>query len=100
MIAITAANANAPAKTSFGLCSTFRIAKPRSASALAVFAPRRRRGMSSSLVTFLGTFLHLVVVVLDCRSCHRNKGRDIPRWLLWLRESQRQRNGHRSALVD
>ena len=49
MMALTAANASAPATMSFGLCSSMRITRPRSASAsiTAVFALRRRRGMSS-----------------------------------------------------
>ena len=52
---------------SFGLCSSMRIARPRSSSAsiAAAFAPRRRRrGISSSSAIRLGTFLHLMGLVL------------------------------------
>src|SRR3954449_5177354 len=98
MIAMIAANANAPATTSFGLCNTIRIARPGWASTLAVRVLRRRCGTSSSLAAFLGTFLHLVVV-LGRGSRRWSKGRDIARWLLWLCESQRQRNGHGRTFV-
>src|ERR1700733_3573136 len=60
MIAMMATSASAPAIISFGLCRKMRIARLRSASAsIAAALEPRRRGISSSLVGFLGTFLHL-----------------------------------------
>src|SRR5438270_10024472 len=102
MIAMTAANANAPATMSFGLRSRIRIARPcsASASALGVRVPRRRRGISSSLAVFLGTFFHLLVTMLRRGSRGRSKDRNIARWLLWQRERQRQRNDHAGTFVD
>src|ERR1700732_515122 len=82
MMALTAAKASAPAITSFGLCSKMRIARPRSASAAIALAPRRRRGISSSLEFRLGTFLHLMSLVfmnwiLDFRPQRRGERRDV-----------------------
>src|SRR5258708_3670150 len=102
MMALTAAKANAPATTSFGLCSRIRIAKPRSAPTATALARRRRRGTSSSsLAICLGTSLHLIRLVLGCGSRRRRERCDIARWLeRRRRERQRQRDGHRGSFVD
>src|SRR5947209_11337311 len=103
MMAPAAANATTPAIVSFGLCSRMRIARPRSAlaSAAAALAPRRRRGISSSSVIRLGTFLHLPGFMLISTS-HRGVQRcDIARELLGRRrERERQCDGDNGALVD
>src|SRR5271154_7210195 len=61
IMAKLAASASAPAITSFGLYRKMLITRPRSesGSTAASRERRRRRGVSSSLVRFLGTFLHL-----------------------------------------
>src|ERR1700709_1983767 len=102
MMALTAAKASAPAIRSFGLCSSMRIARLRSspASIAAALAPRRRRGMSSSNVILLGTFLHLINFVLNSGSRARVKRCDIARWRLDRRERQRQCDGNGGAFVD
>src|ERR1700759_4502659 len=102
-MALTAANASAPAIRSFGLCSRMRIARLRSslASMATALAPRRRRGMSSSNEFLLGTFLHLIGFVLRSGSRTRVKRCDIARLLLGRRrERQRQCDGDRGALVE
>src|SRR5436190_16754683 len=103
MIAMTAAKANAPATTSFGLCSKIRIAKPRSESASTATArARRRRGMSSSsLAICLGTSLHLMSLVLGCGARRWRERCDIAGWLeRRRRKCQRQRDGHAGAFID
>src|ERR1700732_2292490 len=106
MMALTAAKASAPAITSFGLCSKIRIARPRSASAAIALAPRRRRGMSSSLEVRLGTFLHLMSLVfmnwiLDFRPQRRGERRDVAGGLRELRhERQRQRDHNGGSFVN
>src|SRR5581483_3135076 len=100
-MALQAAKASRPAAMSFGLCSSVRIARPRSASTAAVL-PRRRRGISSSSLVFLGTSLHLNWLFLRCDSDGGRKGRDVADRMrrLWLAASQRQRNGDGGALAD
>src|SRR5258708_14807867 len=103
MIAVTAANASAPATMSFGLCSNMRIARPRAASAsiAAALVPRRRRGISSSLAICLGTFLHLMSLLSWSGPQRRSERCDIARWLSRRRrERQRQCHGHAGSLVD
>src|SRR5882724_6743167 len=82
-----------------------RIARPRSASAsiTTVAAPRRRRRMSSCFAICLGTFLHLMGLVLGlgCGSQYRRERGDVARWLLGIwRERQRQRDSHGGAFVE
>src|SRR4051812_22197088 len=64
MIALTAANAITPAMMSLGFESRTRMTRLRSAStsklAAAAFPRRRRRGVSSSFSTSLGTSFHLL----------------------------------------
>src|SRR5664279_5343645 len=98
-MALTAANASRPATVSFGLCSRIRIARPRSASTATARAPRRRRGVSSFLAIFLGTFLHLMGLVRVRGSRRRRKRRDIARWFR-RRERQRQRDRHGGTFVN
>src|SRR5438876_9063398 len=104
-MALMAAAAKRPATMSFGLCKRIRISKPRSsASTATALAPRRRRGISSSIADFLGTFLHLIGLLNCCgtRRRRRRQRRDIAGGLTqgqW-REQQRQRNGHDGALAD
>src|ERR1700709_1525894 len=100
-MALTAAKASAPAIRSFGLCSRIRIARLRSslASIATALAPRRRRGMSSSRLILLGTFLHLISFV--SASHRRIKRCDIARWLLNRRcECERQCDRDGGALID
>src|ERR1019366_8889876 len=102
MMALTAANASAPATMSFGLYSKMRIARPRSASASTATARarRRRRGMSSFAIC-LGTFLHLMSLILGCGSQRRSERCDIAGWLSRRRRvRQRQRDGHGGSFVD
>src|SRR6185437_1921883 len=114
MIALTAANAIRPATISFGLYSRMRSASPRCVSAsgsIAAAAPRRRRGggasSSSATAAFLGTFLHLGGLVLNClvlkcRTRRKRQRRDLASGLRRLRpgENQRQRHGYGGALVE
>src|SRR6185437_440758 len=99
-MAHTAAAASNPATVSFGLCSRMRMIRPRSSSAsiATALARRRRRGISSSSSIRLGTFLHLMRLVLLSGSQRRLEGRDIA-WG-FRREAQRQGHGHRGALAD
>src|SRR4029077_18960041 len=92
-----AAAASRPATTSFGLCSNMRMAKPRSspASIATAFAPRRRRDISSSSEIRLGTFLHLMGLVLYCGSQHRLERRDIACRRLYRRRHENERQGYR-----
>src|SRR5215471_294528 len=78
MMALTAAKATRPASVSLGLCSRIRIARLRSVStsATAALAPRRR-GASSSLADFLGTFLHQSRLVLNIMARRRHQRRDL-----------------------
>src|ERR1700758_2143949 len=94
-----------------------RSARERSVStsgsiAAAAAAPRRRRGggatsSSSATAAFLGTFLHLNGLVLNdlvLQWCarRRRQRRDLVCGLRHFgpRECQRQRHGHRGALVE
>src|SRR5580698_3504219 len=99
MMAQTAANATAPPIISFGLCRKMRIARPYSDPCSASLARRRRRGISSSMVDFLGTFLHLKGWFRH-RGTHRWSERcDVALGLDGLR-CQRQRDRHGGAFVD
>src|SRR6476620_11370993 len=107
-MATMAANASNAATVSFGLRSNIRISKPRSALALdealdlasTLIEPRRRRGVASSIVTALGTFLHLIPDGLMAR--RRRQRCDIIRAIraLFNGRRQRQHDGDRGSLVD
>src|SRR3954470_11249263 len=100
MMALTAANATAPATMSFGLYSRMRSARLRcSLSIAATVAPRRRRGMSSSSSIRRGTFLHLRVFVVSADARRRVQCGDIAGRLELRRERQRQCDGDRGAFV-
>src|ERR1700692_341585 len=77
-----------------------RIARPRSASASTATAPalRRRRGMSF-FAFCLGTFLHLVSLVLGCGS-RSELGHVAGRLRRRRRERQRQRDAYSGSFVD
>src|ERR1700730_9455722 len=79
-----------------------RIARPRSASASisasAATAPRRRRGMSF-LAICLGTFLHLVSLVLGCGS-RSELGHIAGLLRCRRRERQRQRDAYSGSFID
>src|SRR5258708_6144554 len=63
-------------------------------------APRRRRGVSSFAIC-LGTFLHLMNLVLGSGSQRRSELCDITRRLSRRRrERQRQRDGHGGTFID
>src|SRR5229473_8500325 len=79
-----------------------RITRPRSVSAstATAFAPRRRRRMSS-FAACLGTFLHLMNLVLGCGSQRRSELCDIAcRLSRRPRERQRQCDGHGGTLIN
>src|SRR3954451_25484328 len=99
-MAQTAAAASKPATKSFGLCSRTRSTNPRSScgSIATALAPRRRRGMSSSSSIRLGTFLHLMGLVLVSGSQRRFERCDIAGRI--RHEVQRQGHGYRGALAD
>src|SRR5882724_1062711 len=79
-----------------------RIARPRSASASAATAfasaPRRRRGMSFFAIC-LGTFLHLVSLVLGCGS-RSELGHIAGLLRCRRRERQRQRDAYSGSFID
>src|SRR4051812_32996726 len=78
-----------------------RMARPRPASSIAAaFAPRRRRGGSSSRSIRLGTFLHLIKFVLRSASRRRAQGCDIAARLGRRNESERQCNRDGGALAQ
>src|SRR6476620_5603141 len=102
-MALTAAAASAPAIISFGLCRNIRNSKPRSSeAAIAAALPPRRRGMSSSIALFLGTFLHLLGLLDHGRTRRWGQRRNIAFRLALHRrcEPERQRNRNRGALAD
>src|SRR5215471_12158846 len=102
MMALTAAKATRPASVSLGLCSRIRIARLRSVSTstTAALAPRRR-GASSSLADFLGTFLHqsrLVLNTMRRRHQRRNLAFALPS--LRRRADERQLDGDGRPLSE
>src|SRR4051812_6241708 len=102
-MALMAAAASTPAIISFGLCRNIRNSRPRSSeAAIAVALPPRRRGMSSSIPLFLGTFLHLLGLLDHGRTRRRGQRRNIAFRLTCHRrcEPERQRNRDRGALAD
>src|SRR5204862_5861096 len=100
-MALIAAAASRPATMSFGLRSRIRISKPCSCSTATALAPRRRRGISSSIADFLGTFLHLIGLFRRRGARRRRQRRDIAGGFARdRREDQRQRDGDRRALAD
>src|SRR5689334_4632021 len=100
-MALIAAAASSPAIMSFGLCRRIRISKPRSCSTATALAPRRRRGISSS-IDFLGTFLHLIGLLDGRGTRRRRQRRDIAGSLAGgrRREKERQRDRDNGALAD
>src|SRR6201984_1327888 len=108
-MAPAATKAIRPATISLGLYRSARSNRPRSGSATALAAPRRRLGVSSSPVLFLGTFPHTLLHLdcrLDCRLLRTRPDRrrqhgDIARGQrsLLLLEDERHGNGDRRALV-
>src|ERR1700741_51899 len=100
MTAMMAINAIPPAITSLGLWSRMRIARPRSTSTFTRALDVRRRGMSSSsLISFLGTFLHLDSWLRNCVPRWRRQRCNVARgWRGLGREWQPHRNS--GPLID